>query len=70
MRFLEKQWRKHRNIKLVTTNKRRSQLALEPNDHAIKYFSDHLKAIDMKKTKLKMNKSIYLGMLILDISKT
>ena len=27
-------------------------------------------AIEMKKTKIKVNRSIYLGMLILDISKT
>ena len=70
MQFLEKQWRKHSNIKLETTNKRKSQLALEPNYHATKHFSDNLKAIEIKKTKLKMNKPIYLGILRLDINKT
>ena len=62
--------RKHRDIKLVTADKRRHQLASEPNYHTTKYFSEHLMAIEMKKAKVGMNKSIYLGMPILDISKT
>ena len=62
--------RKHRDIKLVTADKRRHQLASEPNYHTTKYFSEHLMAIEMKKTKAGMNKPIYLGMSILDISKT
>ena len=62
--------RKHRYIKLVTTDKRRKQLASEPNYHTPKYFSKRLIAIEMKKTKIKLNKAIYLGMSILDISKT
>ena len=62
--------RKHRDIKLVTTDKRINQLASEPNYHTTKYFSENLMAIEMKKTKVKMNKLIYLGMSILDISKT
>ena len=62
--------RKHRDIKLVTTDKRRNQLVSEPNYHTTKYFSENLLAIEMKKTKVKMNKPIYLGMSILDISKT
>ena len=33
-------------------------------------FSDHLMAIEMKKIRVKMNKPLYLGMSILDISKT
>ena len=62
--------RKHRDIKLVTTDKRRNQWASEPNYHTTKHFVDNLMAIEMKKTRIKMNKLIYLGMLILDISKT
>ena len=45
--------RKHGDIELVTTNKRRSQLASEANYHAAKYFSENLLAIEMKKTKIK-----------------
>ena len=62
--------RKHRDIKLVTTDKRRNQLASEPNYHTTKYFSENLMATELKKTKVKINKPIYLGMSILDISKT
>ena len=62
--------RKDRDIKLVTTDKRRNQLASEPNYHTTKYFPGNLMAIEMKKIKVKMNKPIYLGMSILDISKT
>ena len=62
--------RKHRDIKLVTTDKRRNQLVSEPNYHTTKYFSENLLAIEMKKTKVKMNKLVYLGVSILDISKT
>ena len=54
--------RKHRDIKLVTTDKRRNQLVSEPNYHTTKYFSENLIAIEMKKRKVKMNKLIYLGM--------
>ena len=62
--------RKHGDIKLVTTEEKRIKLVSEPNYHTKKHFSKYLLAIEMKKTKAKMNKSIYLGMAILDISKT
>ena len=52
--------RKHRDIKLVTTNKRRNQLVSEPNYHTTKWFSKNLLAIEMKKTRVKMNKPVYL----------
>ena len=62
--------RKHRDIKLVTTDKRSNRLVSEPNYHATRWFSGNLLAIEMKKTKVKMNKPIYLGLSILEISKT
>ena len=62
--------RKHRDIKLATKNKRRNQLASEPNYHTPKYFSEHLMGMEMKKAKVKMNTAIYFGMSILDTSKT
>ena len=62
--------RKYRDIKVVTTDNRRNRLVSEPNYHTAKYFSEDLLAIEMKKIKVKMNKSTYLGMSILDISKT
>ena len=61
--------RKHRDIKLVTTDKKRSKLVSEPNYHTMNYISEYLSIIEMKRTKVKMNKPIYLGLSILDISK-
>ena len=61
--------RKHRNIKLVTTDKKRSKLVSEPNYHTINLISEDLSIIEMKKNKVKMNKPIYLGLSILEISK-
>ena len=61
--------RKHRDIKLVTTDKKRNKLVSEPNYHTINYISEDLSIIEMNKTKVKMNKPIYLGLSILDISK-
>ena len=52
--------RKHGDIKLVTTDKRRNQLVSDPNCLTIKDFSKNLVAIEIKKkTKVKMNKPIY-----------
>ena len=62
--------RKHRDSKLVTTDKRRNQLVSEPNYHTTKWFSEKLLAIEIKKAKVNMNKPIYLGLSILEISKT
>ena len=62
--------RKHRDIKLVTTEEKRIKLVSEPNYHTTKQFSENLLVIEAKKTKVKMNKPTYLGMSILDISKT
>ena len=61
--------RKHRDIKLVTTDKKRSKLVSEPNFHAMNLISENLSINEMKKTKIKMNKPIYLGLSILEISK-
>ena len=61
--------RKHRDIKLVTTKEKRIKLVSEPNYQTTKRFSENLLAIEMKKAKVKMNKPIYLGMTVLDISK-
>ena len=62
--------RNHRNIKLITTDKRRKRLVLELTYHSHKNFSDHFMAIEMKKTRVEMIKPLYLGMSALDISKT
>ena len=62
--------RKHRDIKLVTTDEKINKLVSEPNYHTTKRFSENLLAIEMEKPKVKMNKPVYLGVSILDISKT
>ena len=61
--------RNHRDVKLVTSEKRRKRLVSEPNYHSYKKFSDHLMAIEMKITRVKMKKPLYLGISVLDISK-
>ena len=62
--------RKYRDNKLVTTDKKRSQLLSEPNYHTTKWFSKDLLAIEMKKKNVKKNKLVYPELSILDISKT
>ena len=61
--------RKHRDIKLVTADKKRIKLLSEPNYHTMSYISENLLIIQMRRTKVKMNKPIYLGLSILEISK-
>ena len=61
--------RKHRDIKLVKSDKKRNKLVSEPNFHTMELIDDNLAIIEMKKVKVKMNKPIYLGLSILDISK-
>ena len=63
--------RKHRDIKLATTDEKRNKLISEPNYHTTKRFSENLLAIEMKKKKKKkMNKPVNLVISILNISKT
>ena len=57
--------RKHWDTKLVTTEARKSYLVSEPNYHITKKCSDNLLAIKMKRTKIFMNKPVYLGLSIL-----
>ena len=61
--------RKHRDVKLVPTDKKRSKLVSEPNYHPMNYISEDLSIIEMRRTKVKMNKPICLGLSILEISK-
>ena len=43
--------RKHRDIKLATTERRRNYLVLEPSYHTTKFFTEKLLAIGMKKER-------------------
>ena len=58
--------RKHRGIKLVTTERRRNYLVSEPNYHTTKFLTEYLLAIEIKKRD---TKPVYLGLSILELSK-
>ena len=58
------------NIKLVDTGEQFKKLAAKPNYESRKIFNENLVSVHMKKTSLTMNKPVYLGMSILDLSKT
>ena len=58
------------NIKLVNNEKQAEKLSAKPNFKHCNIFSEDLVAIHMKKTKLDFDKPVYLGMCILDLSKT
>ena len=45
-------------------------LVSEPNYHTTKFFKENLLEIEMKKTQILMNKPVYSGLSILDLSKT
>ena len=53
--------RKHRDIKLARTEEKRNKLVSQPNYHTTKCFLENLLAIEMKKTKVKMNKPVYVN---------
>ena len=61
--------RKHRDIKLVTAERRRNYLVSKPNYHTTTFFTENLLAIEMKKLEILMNKSVHFGVPILDFSK-
>ena len=58
------------NVKLVNTEEKLRKLTAKPNFRSRKIFSENLISVHMKKTSLTMNKPVYLGMCILDLSKT
>ena len=62
--------RKQRNIKLVITERRRNYLVSEPNYHTTKFFRGNLLTIEMRKTQILMSMPVYLGLSVLDLSKT
>ena len=58
------------DIRLVNDKAKARKLAAKPNFQHCTIFDENLVAIHMKKTKLVFNKPVYLGMCILDLSKT
>ena len=61
--------RKQRDIKLIVTEERRKKLVSEPNYASCTTFSDHLMAIEMRKTHVLMDKPILVGQAILNKNK-
>ena len=55
---------------LVTKERRRNYLLSEPNYHTAKFFKENLLVKEMKKTQITMNKPVYSGLSILELSKT
>ena len=66
--YMEKM-RKHRDIKLVTTEATKTYLASESNYHTTHFFSKNLLALEMRKTQILMNKPVYLNLSIFQLSK-
>ena len=58
------------SVKLVNTEEKLKKLVAKPNFRSRKIFSENLVSVHMKQTSLTMNKPVYLGMCILDLSKT
>ena len=56
-------------VKLVNTKEKLKKLVAKPNYRSCKIFNENLVSVHMKKTSLTMNKPVYLGMCILDLSK-
>ena len=61
--------RKHKDTKLVTTERRKNYLVSKPNYHTTKIFPENLLAIEKEKTQIIINKAVYLGLSILELSK-
>ena len=61
--------RKHRNIKLVTTEEKYLRMVMKPNFKSGVLFGENLMGCEMDKIKVVMNKPVYLGQAILDLSK-
>lgn len=62
--------RKHKNVQLVTDPKMLIKLVQKPNFQTSIVINKNLVAVSMEKTVIKMNRPLYVGMSILDISKT
>ena len=61
--------RKHRNIKLVRTEEKYLRTVINPNFKSGVLFGENLMGIEMGKIKVVMNKLVYFGQVILDLSK-
>ena len=55
---------------IVKKEKRRNYLVSEPNVHTTKFITENLLAIALAKTQILMNKPVYSGLSVLELSKT
>ena len=62
--------RKHRNIKLVTTKWWRKYFVSRLSYHSTKFFKENRLTIEIRKTQVLMSKPVYLGLSIVNLSKT
>ena len=62
--------RNHKDVKLVTSDKKYLNYVMKPNFKDGHPFSKHLFAVEIEKSEIKMGKPVYLGQAILDLSKT
>ena len=62
--------RNHKNMKLVTNEDKYRKYVMKPNFKDCVKFSENLVGVEMGKTEITMDKPVYLGQAILDLSKT
>ena len=62
--------RNHKDMKLVTSKQKYEKYVMKPNFKDGRTFSKDLSAVEIRKTGIKMNKPVYTGQVILDLSKT
>ena len=58
------------DVRLVNSREKALKLYNKPSFKSVTYFSDNLVAVHSHRKNVKLNKPIYLGMSILDLSKT
>lgn len=62
--------RKHKNIQLVSDNRKLEKLVSKPNFKTTIIINENLVLVSMNKTVITLNRPLYVGMSILDLSKT
>ena len=69
MLYLEKQWKRNRtDVKLANNEKDYLKCTSKPSDMSHKIFGNNVVAIIKSKVSLKLNKPVYIGMGILELS--
>ena len=64
-----KNLKKYRDIKLATTERSRNYLVSKPNYHTTNIFTENLLALEMKKIEILTNEPVFVGLLMLELSK-